>query len=1568
MALVRRGRGFQIIDQNNVSTFATQYNDQKYDTHGNPVDHLYNVWTAVEANGAAHQMGVVGAGLESLDATAFHIDPTTFILTDTQGIRYTRTNQPNCAPGLGQATRIATDLLCVSPLREDPNGNQITFSANSGWTDTMGRAVPLPASTQDFSGCTGPLTVDLAQIWNLPGVNGGTYPVKFCYSTIPTMVGNNSVPGNYTVNVETLQSIVLPNGTAWTFQYSSQDHLANLTQIAFPTSGTLSYVWTDASCSANVSVPQTNPVVATRTVDPHDGTTPATWNYNYTCNRNANPGTETTVVTDPAGNDVVHTSTLLAGYFSSLYETQKQIYQGSHSSGTLLQTVNTDYSFFQLNQISPDAMSNMALNVVPIRTTTLWPNGQVSKTERSYDSGTTFTHPDTLINGVFPFIYGKLLSESEFDYGSRASGPLIRQTKTTYMAFSGPNAYTYLTNNLLSLPYTVQILNGSGTQMAFTQYNYDQTAPASSGVATQHDAAPPNGAYRGNLTTLQRWQNLPTSTFLSTTAKFLDTGTVNQVTDPIGHTTTTTYSSTFLGAYPTQTTNALGQSASRNYDFNTGQLLSTTDRNSQVTSYTYDSMWRPASVTYPDGGQTTNCYTDTGGPTCQKSGPPFSVVTTSKITSALNSVSTSVFDGFGRAVQRLNSDPDCASGDRTDTTYDALGRVHTVSNPYCTPSDPTYGLTTYVYDALGRTCLVVPPDGTLPSGNACPTTQPANTIFTTYSGSTTTVIDQAGKSRKSATDGLGRLTQVFEDPGSSNFETDYAYDALNNLVTVNQKGGDSNSADWRTRTFTYNSLSQLTQAVNPESATVNYTYDGVGNVLTKVSPAPNQTGSGVVTTCFGIWNGTTCDGTGYDALNRVTKKSFSDGTPTVKYGYDAVAPSGCTLPTLTINNGIGKRTGMCDAAGAEAWSYDITAGVGWKITDARATNSVTKTSVYQNNFDGSLASLTYPSGRVVNYAYNAAARARSAIDSTGPINYATAAAYAPTGALFSLTNGANLVSTQYFNNRLQPCRISVKNTGTAPATCTDATSGNVLDFTYNFVDASGHNNGNVTTITNNRDPTRSQTFTYDNLNRLFTAQTASTHATSPSNCWAETYTYDPWGNLYAFGANTTTQSTYIGCLQESGLAVTASTKNQLVGDCYDSAGNLVLNATCPGGAFTPTYNYDAENHLVSTAGVTYAYDGDGKRVWKAPSATPTQPNKLYWYGMGNDALDETDGSGSITNIGFKEYFFFGGRRIASRDSANNVNYYFADHLGTARIVANSSGTILDNSDFYPFGGERTATPPSSGNNYKFTGKERDSESNLDNFGARYDSSTLGRFMSPDPMMASARVWVPQTWNRYAYALNNPLRFVDPDGMKEVSAEDCKKDKNCVTVNVNVIYDQNANNGKGLTDKQKAEFEKNQLQKAKDEYGNADVYLNVTYTAGSVSSDQGKTTVSGLQAGALNVVVTDQISNAKSGVAGNTALSFIPANGAKTDDLPHEMAHQFMSDTWSVLARIVSKDPTGFAFAIDNLFTDITNDAARAVMNNVTPHLPKYPSGAPMTIFNPQARAFQNFITPQTQPK
>lgn len=85
-----------------------------------------------------------------------------------------------------------------------------------------------------------------------------------------------------------------------------------------------------------------------------------------------------------------------------------------------------------------------------------------------------------------------------------------------------------------------------------------------------------------------------------------------------------------------------------------------------------------------------------------------------------------------------------------------------------------------------------------------------------------------------------------------------------------------------------------------------------------------------------------------------------------------------------------------------------------------------------------------------------------------------------------------------------------------------------------------------------------------------------------------------------------------------------------------------------------------------------------------------------------------------------------------------------------------------------------------GMSYKFTGKERDSESGLDNFGFRYNSSSLGRFMSPDPVMASGRVENPQTWNRYTYVLNNPLRFIDPLGLFASPAYNCTEtNQNCL---------------------------------------------------------------------------------------------------------------------------------------------------------------------------------------------
>jgi len=106
----------------------------------------------------------------------------------------------------------------------------------------------------------------------------------------------------------------------------------------------------------------------------------------------------------------------------------------------------------------------------------------------------------------------------------------------------------------------------------------------------------------------------------------------------------------------------------------------------------------------------------------------------------------------------------------------------------------------------------------------------------------------------------------------------------------------------------------------------------------------------------------------------------------------------------------------------------------------------------------------------------------------------------------------------------------------------------------------------------------------------------------------------------------------------------------------------------------------------------------------------------------------------------------------------------------------------DVSDFYPFGGERPISS-GEGNKFKFTGKERDSESGLDNFGARFDSSTLGRFMSPDwsaaPMgVPYADFGNPQSLNLYSYVKNNPLNLTDPTGHYELNASGCGDDTKC----------------------------------------------------------------------------------------------------------------------------------------------------------------------------------------------
>ncbi len=572
------------------------------------------------------------------------------------------------------------------------------------------------------------------------------------------------------------------------------------------------------------------------------------------------------------------------------------------------------------------------------------------------------------------------------------------------------------------------------------------------------------------------------------------------------------------------------------------------------------------------------------------------------------------------------------------------------------------------------------------------------------------------------------------------FVTQYSYDALSNLLNVTQKGDPTvtSSSQYRVRSFTYDSLSRLLTATNPESGQISYSYDADGNMLQKASPAPNQTGSATQTISY-------C----YDQLNRVTGKAYSAqactngqmpaGTAVVSYSYDSGT------------NGIGRLTSLTDQAGSSSYTYDV---MGRISGESRTIAGIQKSLAYTYNLDNSVATLKYPSGAVVTYTPDTAGRSLSAVDSGNNINYITGATYGPDSSLTGFISGnsssfAGITNTFSYNTRLQPCRLSAT-TGAPPASCTDGTNiGNVIDLSYDFHLGSG-DNGNVFRLVNNKDLTRIQTFTYDALNRLTSAQNAGTDCTKKTvnnltEYWGNSYGYDAWGNLL--------QKTVTKCSAEN-LSVTALANNQLSGYSYDAAGNMTHDATT-----NLSYSFDQENRITGAAGYTYTYDADGNRVEKSNGSTGT----IYWY-MSPGIVGESDLTGALKS----EYVFFAGERVARKDlPGNTVSYYFSDHLKTASVITDSAGNIKEDEDYYPWGGELQFANNDS-NHYKFTGKERDVETGLDYFGARYYGNWLGRWMSPDwavkPITVPyANFGDPQSLNLYGYVRNIPTSLIDGDG-------------------------------------------------------------------------------------------------------------------------------------------------------------------------------------------------------------
>ena len=135
--------------------------------------------------------------------------------------------------------------------------------------------------------------------------------------------------------------------------------------------------------------------------------------------------------------------------------------------------------------------------------------------------------------------------------------------------------------------------------------------------------------------------------------------------------------------------------------------------------------------------------------------------------------------------------------------------------------------------------------------------------------------------------------------------------------------------------------------------------------------------------------------------------------------------------------------------------------------------------------------------------------------------------------------------------------------------------------------------------------------------------------------------------------------------------------------------------------------------------------------------------------------------------------------VLAQAPAETVRYYHTDAIGSVRAVTNEAGQVVAQHDLLPFGGEpANAADPSP---LRFTGKERDRETGLDYFGARYYANALGRFTSVDPLLPiQDAVANPQIWNRCAYVTNNPIKRIDPDGRQGLNSFSrlCEYRHNC----------------------------------------------------------------------------------------------------------------------------------------------------------------------------------------------
>jgi RHS repeat-associated protein len=396
---------------------------------------------------------------------------------------------------------------------------------------------------------------------------------------------------------------------------------------------------------------------------------------------------------------------------------------------------------------------------------------------------------------------------------------------------------------------------------------------------------------------------------------------------------------------------------------------------------------------------------------------------------------------------------------------------------------------------------------------------------------------------------------------------------------------------------------------------------------------------------------------------------------------------------------------------AANWSYSYNK-LRLLATENLSYNSVAYNTTRSYDANGSLSQLSYPPNGAYTVAYNPNALGQASQAGA----YANTVRYHPNGAVASYTlgNGKTHSLTQ--------------NTRGLPAVSTD--TGVVQDsHTYDA-------NANVASITDGING-KNRSMGYDGLDRLISANAPSVWGTG-------SFSYDALDNLSAstLGARNSSH-TY----DANNRLSTINTNGVYTGYSYDPQGNTTAKGA-------QGYYFDLGKRLILVSGVaSYSYDGLGRRVYAVSSPQATYRTSVY--SQGGQLLYTNLQQG--TNNTSTRYIYLGAKLIAEDGSAG-VSYAHTDALGSPVARTSSTGALLNNTWYEPYGKTAAGTNPTT---LGFTGHVNDIDTGLIYMQQRYYEPVSGRFLSVDAVNTN-----PDTggsFNRYAYANNNPYKNVDPDG-------------------------------------------------------------------------------------------------------------------------------------------------------------------------------------------------------------